>query len=313
MKVLITGARGFIGQYLLARLNADSRFEVESTDREDCDVGDFDGVAAVTARTRPDAVCHLAALCGAAPSRAHPREYYRVNTQGTVNVLDACRLAGVRSFVLASSLTVFGRGDEAKREGSPHAPRHPYAASKSAAEGASRIYAKEFGLRCAIVRPTLVVGAGCKEPHAIGDFVQKAIRGETIELQGRGDHRRDFVHPRDVADAFTACLLGLERSNPGTCDSFNISEGTPISMKELADFIVSRVGRGGIAFAPSTNQTFSLFADIERARVGLDFKPRFSIDQIVAEMIRENQEIRPDAFAPHDDRRYDDQRSVLVA
>lgn len=313
MKVLITGARGFIGGYLVDRLRADAGFEVEATDRDDLDVGDFDLVSAVIGESRPDAVCHLAALCGAAPSRANPLEYYRVNTQGTVNVLDACRKAGSPSFLLVSSLTVFGSGNDAKREDSAHAPRHPYAVSKSAAEGIARSYSAEFGLRCAIVRPTLVVGPGCKEPHAIGDFVRRAIRGETIEIQGSGDHRRDFVHPSDVADAIAACLVRLERSDRGTCESFNISEGTAISMKALAESIVSRAGAGGIAFAPSTNQTFSLFADIDRARVELKFEPRYSLDRIVAEMIRENQETRPDAYAPHDDCRHDDQRSVLVA
>ena len=71
-----------------------------------------------------------------------------------------------------------------------------------------RDYSQHFGIRSIILRPTLVVGEGSKELHALGDFVLKALRGEEIVLFGGGDHRRDFVHPEDVA---AAMLLAVHR------------------------------------------------------------------------------------------------------
>ncbi len=100
----------------------------------------------VIKRHRPDLVCHLAALCGAAPSRENPPDYYAVNTLGTVHLLEACRRVGVERFLFSSSLTVHGASSDPVNESSAFSPRHPYAASKLAAELSGR-----FAIEC---RPT---------------------------------------------------------------------------------------------------------------------------------------------------------------
>ena len=91
-KVLVTGRRaGFLGSYLVPLLRRSS--DVVAIDREELDITDMAAARRVIARERPDLVCHLAALCGAAPSREDPPDYYAVNTLGTVHVLEACRRA----------------------------------------------------------------------------------------------------------------------------------------------------------------------------------------------------------------------------
>ena len=150
-------------------------------------------------------------------------------------MLEACRRAGVDRFVFTSSLTVHGSSPYPVDESSPFAPRHPYAVSKVAAEFAVRDYSLHFGIRSIVVRPTLVVGEGSKELHAIGDFVPKALRGERIVLFGGGDHRRDFVHPEDVADALRLAVDRLDKASGVTYELFNISNGQALTMRQLAE------------------------------------------------------------------------------
>ncbi len=222
-KVLVTGGAGFLGTYLVPLLR--ETCEVVSIDREELDITDMAAVRRVISQERPRLVCHLAALCGAAPSREDPPDYYAVNTLGTVHLLEACRRAGVGQFLFASSLTVHGSSPDPVNEASAFAPRHPYAASKVAAEFAVRDYSLHFGIRSIILRPTLVVGEGSKELHALGDFVLKALRDEEIVLFGGGEHYRDFVHPEDVAAAMVLAVDRLNRSIGSMHDIFNISSG----------------------------------------------------------------------------------------
>src|SRR5262245_3054386 len=206
MKIHITGGKGFLARWIVPMLR--ERHEVTVTDRDSLDVTDLNAVRAGFAVERPDVVLHLAALCGAQPSRDNPPEFFHVNAQGAVNVMEACRRTGVKRILFFSSMTVFGSGDEPRTEDSPFAPRHPYAVSKVAAEDDALTYCRTWGIKTLVFRPTLVVGEGYKEPHAVGDFVETVLRGERIVLFGGGEHRRDFIHPEDVA---RATLLAAER------------------------------------------------------------------------------------------------------
>jgi nucleoside-diphosphate-sugar epimerase len=283
MKIHITGGRGFLGRWIVPLLR--EAHEVEVSDRDTMDVTNLDRVRAVLADTRPDLVIHLAALCGAAPSRERPPEFFAVNAQGTVNVLEACRRVGVGRFLLASSLTVHGSGEDARTEDSPFAPRHPYAVSKVAAEFAALNYCRNFGLAVTVVRPTLVVGEGCKEPHAVGDFVATVLRGDDIVLFGDGRHRRDFVHPLDVARAVRLAVEHLGRAPAGSHEAFNVSSGESFGMAELADLVIRLAGRGRRVHGPASEQSFSLFTKIDKARRVLGYQPSVRTEDIIHRLI----------------------------
>jgi nucleoside-diphosphate-sugar epimerase len=309
-KILVTGGSGFLGTYLVPLLR--SPHEVIVTDRGELDVRDISEVHRVISRHRPDLVCHLAALCGAAPSRENPPEYHAVNALGTVNVLEACRRAGVKQFLFTSSLTVHGASPDPVDEDSPFAPRHPYAASKVAAEFAVRDYSQHFGIRSIIMRPTLVVGEGSKELHAVGDFVLKALRDEEIVLFGGGEHRRDFVHPRDVAAAMVLAVDRLDRMPDASYEVFHISQGQALSVRELAERTIRLVGSGRYALGPATNQTFSLYTGIDRAREKLGFEPRIDLDDMIRRLIRHFRENHRDESAPNDSGDHHHQRAAIA-
>ena len=311
-KILVTGASGFLGTYLVPLLR---RFhEVVATDREDLDVRDITAVHRVIKRHRPYLVCHLAALCGAAPSRENPPDYYAVNTLGTVHLLEACRQAGVGRFLFTSSLTVHGSSPDPVNESSIFAPRHPYAVSKVAAEFAVRDYSLHFGIHSVILRPTLVIGEGSKELHALGDFVLKALGGQEIVLFGAGTHRRDFVHPRDVAAAMLLAVDRLSRAHDTSPEAevFNISQGQALSMRELADLAIRLVGSGRHRQGPINNQSFSLYTRIDRASQVLGFAPAIGIEDMIYRMIRNFKETHAHELPSHDPGDHHHQRAALA-
>jgi nucleoside-diphosphate-sugar epimerase len=297
-KVLVTGGTGFLGTYLVPLLR--ESYEVVSIDRAELDILDVAATRRVICQVRPQLVCHLAALCGAAPSRENPPDYYAVNTLGTVHLLEACRRAGVGQFLFTSSLTVHGSSPGPVNEASMFAPRHPYAASKVAAEFAVRDYSLHFGMRSIILRPTLVVGEGSKEPHALGDFVLKALRGEEIVLFGGGEHYRDFVHPEDVAAAMVRAADRLVRSLSTSFETFNISSGHALSMKQLADQVIRLVGSGRHTPGPQSNQSFSLYTQIDRAQQDLGFEPRVGTEDMIHRLIHHFKETRLHGMPPND-------------
>jgi nucleoside-diphosphate-sugar epimerase len=284
MKIHVTGGHGFLAGYIVPLLR--EAYEVEVSDRERMDVTDLAAVQDTLRRSRPDMVLHLAALCGAQPSRERPPEFFAVNAQGTVNVLEACRRLDVRRFLFTSSLTAFGAGEEAVDETSPFAPRHPYAVSKVAAEFAAVNYSRTFGIRLITVRPTLVVGEGCKEPHAVGDFVNTVLRGRDIVIFGEGRHRRDFVHPEDVARAVRLCADRLAGDAVTEPESYNVSSGEVFRMAELADRVIALLGRGRRSHGPASEQSFSLFTRIDRARDVLGYRPRVLCDDIIHRLVQ---------------------------
>jgi nucleoside-diphosphate-sugar epimerase len=286
MKIHVTGGRGFLARWMLPLLRQEHVVEV--SDRDGMDVTDLDLVCRTLASSRPDVVVHLAALCGAKPSRERPPEFFAVNAQGTVNLLEACRRAGVGRLVLASSMTAFGSGDEARDESSPFAPRHPYAVSKVAAEFAAYEYTRLCDIKVSVVRPTLVVGEGYKEPHAVGDFVATVLRGDDILLFGPGDHRRDFVHPLDVGRAFRLAVERLARPDAPPYETFNVSNGEHHSMRELADLVIRTLGKGRRTHGPLSEQSFSLYTKIDRARRVLGYEPSLTTEDIIRRLAPSN-------------------------
>jgi nucleoside-diphosphate-sugar epimerase len=279
MRIHVTGARGFLGSYIVPMLA--KQHEVDASDQATLDVTDLGAAVDRFSGRRPDLVVHLAALCGAIPSVREPRRFFEVNAQGGVNVLEACRVTGVPRVLFMSSMTVFGSGEEARTEGSAYAPRHPYAMAKVGAEYASRIYSTTYRLSILVLRPTLVVGEGYKEPHAIGDFVETVQRGEPIRIFGSGDHRRDFVHPEDVASSVVRAADWLAAAPAGAWESVNVANGETPRMRELAELVVRTIGRGSIEYVAKTSQAFSLFASIGRARELLGWVPTVTNEEII--------------------------------
>jgi len=245
MRVLVTGARGFVGRHLTAALRARGH-EVLATDHaahEDAlavDVTDPLAVLGALELAQPDAVAHLAAQASVPDSLADPGGTFAVNARGTLNVLDAARVLGEHStrprVLVVSSADVYGAQPPAAyplRETTAPLPRNPYAASKVAAEALALAYARSYRVDAVVARAFNHTGPGQDERFAIPAFAAQLARVEaglerTI-LVGNLDASRDILDVRDVCAAYVLLLEG--RGEAG--EIYNVCSGTATTMREV--------------------------------------------------------------------------------
>ncbi|HEY0614050.1 MAG TPA: GDP-mannose 4,6-dehydratase [Candidatus Elarobacter sp.] len=245
MRVLLTGAHGFVGRHLTAALRARGH-DVVPADRAErdggvaVDVTDPLALRAAFELARPDAVAHLAAQAFVPASLRDPEETFAINAQGTLHVLDAARAAagdGLRPRVLVvSSADVYGAQPRAAyplRETAPPLPRNPYAASKAAAEALAHAYARSFGVDVVVTRAFNHIGPGQDERFAVSAFAAQIARAaagrEPVVRVGNLDATRDFLDVRDVCDAYAELLDGAGEAG----EIYNICSGTATTMREI--------------------------------------------------------------------------------
>lgn len=298
MNILLTGAKGLLGQALVHALAECGT--VTPHDIDTMDITDPIQVKSVFETSRPDVVVHAAALKGNKPSRENPVEFYRVNTAGTLHLLEACRLFQTTRFVFVSSLTVHGMHETEVTEEFPMYPIHPYGASKAAAEACVQAYTRSYGFTAAIVRPNFIVGPiDAPVPYLdniLYDFLQAVDRSGTITVAGDGSFERDWVHPHDVALAVQRCVVAPLSG----CEAFIVAANR-IRMKDLAQRLIAAYGQGRVE-TDSTMGGFTLVASSRKAREQLGWVAQKTIDVIIQEIIDEYRQRASGVYYGHEPR-----------
>lgn len=304
MRVLVTGANGFVGRWLVRHLGALGH-EVMACAGPDATAPGSDGVAwhpldleapGPLAEVLPwpvDAVVHLAGLSSVAESLADPALAWRVNTLGTVRLLEALAARrrqgeGDPVVLLVSTGEVYGRGETAHHEDELPAPLSPYAASKAAAELAGFETWRRTGLRVIVARPFPHTGPG-QSPR----FVVPALLRRVCDArrEGRGDIPtgnltpvRDFLDVRDVVAAYA---LLLERGQVGRV--YNVASGNGVRLEDLLDRIARKVGH---AVRPVPDPGLTRSADIpvlvgnaDRLRAETGWSPVYALDDTLQRML----------------------------
>ncbi len=243
MRALITGGKGFVGQWLAAHL-ADRGDDVAVIDLE-TDVADGAAVRRVMGDVRPDAVYHLAAMTHVGESWENPSQVLRVNVLGTAEILAAARTVRPDARVLVvSSAEVYGIvGPEQLPlgEDTPTVPASPYAASKLAAEAVALQAWRGYDQPVIVVRPFNHIGPG-QSPNffvpALAHRIVEAKRTGVASLPvGTLTTRRDFTDVRDVVVAYR---LLIEQGVPG--EVYNVCTGADVSMAEVAAELLQLAG-----------------------------------------------------------------------
>jgi GDP-4-dehydro-6-deoxy-D-mannose reductase len=245
VKALVTGAAGFVGRHLVTHLAAMGD-EVTGIDREHgVDLLDPANLGPALLRADPDVVYHLGGWSDVGASWDEPRAAFRVNAEGTLNLLAACRAARVARVLIVSSADVYGKVSLRElplTEDSPFRPVTPYAASKIAADQLG--LQAWLGYELATIRVRAFNHLG---PGQTNRFVCPALaeRIATNELDGREvvpvgnlTPRRDFTDVRDVVRAYR---LLIERGEPG--EAYNVCSGEDIAISELADRLIGMADR----------------------------------------------------------------------
>jgi len=241
MKVLITGAGGFVGTEVCRQLRAQGR-EVFATDISKAPGIDYMDVTQLKPminylqknRFGPnDAIIHLAAKVAGKPSLTDPWGYFYVNLIGTLNVLEAMKTLRIGNLVFISSWSTYGSNIALPiTEATPQYPENPYGASKKASEALVESYTGLFPIRAVIIRPTMIYGPGQPEKNVLQQVVDAMISGEKFEIYGRGSHTREFLNVKDAAAAF---IRGIKVAKTiDTFEVFVLGTEDPISIADLA-------------------------------------------------------------------------------
>ena len=240
MRALITGGKGFVGQWLASHLK-DSGDEVVVTDIE-TDISNGPALRKVVAEASPEAVYHLAAMTHVGESWENPSEVLRVNVLGTAEVLAAGRtLATPPTVLVVSSAEVYGTVNPEQlplREDTPTAPATPYAASKLAAEAVALQAWRGYRQPVIVVRPFNHIGPGQSPNFAVPALAKRIVearKGGVRTLRvGTLTTRRDFTDVRDVVVAYRLLILqGLA----GTV--YNVCSGRDVAISEVADELLA--------------------------------------------------------------------------
>jgi UDP-glucose 4-epimerase len=267
MRILITGAAGFIGANLCRELATRPGVE-EILGLDDLSTGDPGNLSGVGTDLvigsildqklvqdlvdRVDAVVHLAARPSVPGSLLDPMASHEANATGSLRVLEACRRRSVYAIV-ASSSSVYGSVNAPrKHEDLATRPLSPYAASKLATEAYLLAYQGAFGLPGLVMRFFNVYGplqaAGHAYAAVIPTFVDAALRGDPLVIYGDGQQVRDFTFVGAVVSVLADAVLGGVTSP----EPVNLAFGTRTTIAELAERVVTAVGvTADIQYAPS--------------------------------------------------------------
>jgi UDP-glucose 4-epimerase len=206
--------------------NADARFMIDA--------------ARVFDEYRPTKVVHLAAIASAVEARKDPGLCFDLQLLTLRNVLELCRLSHdqVNQVLLLSSSTVYGdfEGDSVDESTRPR-PRGIYANAKFMAERLVRTYSHQHGLGITIIRPSALYGERCISRRVSQVFIENALLGKPLLLEGGGDGRLDFTYIRDLVDGI--CRALALHSGPDSSQTFNITYGDARTIAELAAVVKS--------------------------------------------------------------------------
>jgi GDP-4-dehydro-6-deoxy-D-mannose reductase len=297
MRVLVTGAGGFVGRHLARHLAEEGGrvagtywpepLELPGVDLHEADVRDPEAVVRVLDRVRPDVVIHLAGLSHVGDSWKRPGCYFRVNVTGTENVL---RAAGDARVILASSADVYGAVPEDEQpiaEDRPLDPGTPYGVTKAAAE---RLAFSLAGERALVVRSFNLVGPGQAPSFALPSFAAQlaAIRRgerEPVLRVGNLAARRDFVHVEAAARAYA---LLARRGEGGSV--YNLASGRAFSVREALDALLAASGvEARVETDPERFRPLDLpllAGDPSRLRA-LGWEPEPGMEEAIEELWRE--------------------------
>lgn len=300
MKILLTGAAGFIGSNL-CRLLLDEGHEVTALDNFDdfynpeIKRNNISGFISqknfrliegdirnskdleIAFSVEPEIVVHLAARAGVRPSIQHPELYYDVNVTGTLRLLESMKKSGCKKMVFASSSSVYGNNKKVPFSETDNVdfPISPYAATKKAGELLCHTFHHLYGFDIFCLRFFTVFGPGQRPEMAIHYFTRNILEGKPIKVFGDGSTRRDYTFVEDIVAGIEGSMKNLKGF-----EIINLGESATITLKDLISLIEKETGKKAIIHR-ETNQAGDVeitYADIQKARNLIEYNPSTPVE-----------------------------------
>src|SRR5690554_4403004 len=311
MRVLLTGAAGFIG-FHLARHLLDVGLEVSGVDsltgyyatglKQDrlkllqthrnfsfsgIDLCHRSDVEALFAASNFDLVLHLAAQPGVRYSVDAPHKYVESNLLAFMNVLEACRQHRVKRFVFASSSSVYGNSQDgpfAESADTDH-PESLYAATKKANEVMAHSYSRQFGLQVIGLRFFSMYGPWGRPDMAYFSFTKKILRGELVPVFNNGEMVRDFTYIDDICNGVVSLVETVDKLPQYKV--YNLGNNKPLKISQLIEAIEEALGRKALIDLKPMQSGDVVFtcADIAESFKDFGYKPVTGIKEGVGKFV----------------------------
>ncbi len=305
MKVLVSGAAGFIGSNLAEKLarrgdqvvgldnfndyydpakkraNEQRLAAYPNFKMVEADIRDRDRILALFEEEQFEAVAHLAALAGVRPAVQYPALYVNVDYNGSQNMMDGARSNQVENFVFASTSSVYGATKQIPfQETDPcDRPLQPYAAAKRGVEILGYTYHYLYGLNFTAIRFFTVYGPNGRPDMMAYLVADSATKGKEIPIYNGGQMYRDWTFVEDITDGVMAAL-----DRPLGYEIINLGRGEPTLLKDFVRLIESLAGRrANLVDRPKPAADVEMtFADISKAARLLGYDPKVSVEEGVA-------------------------------
>lgn len=310
MKVLVTGAAGFIGYHVARRLAETNRCDVLGVDnlsayydvglkrarlaeleaREhfrfvQADFAESENFAGLLAHFRPDYVAHLGAQPGVRHSADNPAAYVHSNLIGFASVLEACRRKPPKHLVYASSSSVYGAGAHPpfKETDDTDQPTSFYGATKKSNELMAHSYARTHGLKTTGLRFFTVYGPWGRPDMAPSLFAHAICEGRPLQLFNQGKNLRDFTYIDDIVDGVLKALLHPFGHAPGSPPAriFNLGHNRPVETLLFVQMMEKLLGRRAQIelLPPQPGEMLETCADLSRVQSAIHFTPRVALEE----------------------------------
>ena len=295
--VVVTGGTGFLGRHVCAELGR-AGAAVEPVGRARHDLRRRPEIDRMLAQTRPAAVVHLAAVVGGiGANRAHPGQFLYENAVMGLELLEACRAAGVAKTVIAGTVCAYPKHtpvpfrEEHLWDGYPEETNAPYGLAKKLLLAQAQAYRTEYGTNAVYLLPVNLYGPGdnfdLETSHVIPAMIRRftearAAAAPSVTLWGDGSPTREFLYVEDAARAFR---LALERYDGP--DPINLGSGEEIAIKDLAGLVAEATGyQGEVVWDRSKpNGQPRRCLDTTRARALLGFEAEVPLREGVARTV----------------------------
>jgi GDP-L-fucose synthase len=298
--VVVTGGAGFLGRYVVRKLEERGCGRIFVPKIEDYDLREQSSIIRVYEESRPDIVIHLAAVVGGiGANRANPGKFFYDNAVMGIQLIDYARRFGVKKFVCLGTICAYPKytpvpfKEEDLWNGYPEETNAPYGLAKKLLLVQLQAYRQQYGFNGIYLLPVNLYGPGDnidhETSHVIPALIRKCLeakekRDESIVVWGDGSPTREFLYVEDAAEGILLATERYDKSEP-----VNLGSAFEMSIKELAETIARLTGfQGNIVWDPTKpNGQPRRMLDTSRAQKEFGFRAMISFEIGLSKTIRE--------------------------